>query len=180
MPEEMMRRGLLSTVCLTALALTSTLHAKDLEGPESWVGSHRDEIVGVLGQPAKAKRLADGSERLTFRLLTLGAGFMPSGDQRVVYLEGIGPCVTETAVADPTVRQTISIEPTSFDGKGRLVAGESSVSYSKSVSRKKGEAAPDDPSTDGTRAGKKVKLTLTLDPQGRMREWSVSPKKLAR
>lgn len=154
---------------LLAILLVPVLAADD-----PWVGRSRDEVVAALGEPDKAKEARGGGETLVYRFFRLREGAVPGPRMTPVAVEGIGALYRVV----PDDLEPLEYEPTGIDADGRPVAGGPRSNFGGSTSYDAGTGAierdwDDDDTVD---VAGKVKLTLTLDPSGRVTEWKVAPK----
>lgn len=160
-------------VLVAALAVApSPCGAETTAAP--WDGLHRDELRVLLGQPSKIKRSRDGRETWSFSLVRLDAGEAVAADQRVVDVPGIGPCATLSSEGDPTVQESLSIEPTATDSRGRPTGGGLTKSQSKSVTWSEDSKAnrPDSGAPARKNEGRRLALRLVLGPDQRVVSWT--------
>lgn len=134
-------------------------------------------MIEMLGEPHKVKRRPGGVEVLTFKLVRMMPGSVPAAGQSIIDIPRIGPCATTTSRPDPSLKESTTFEPTSVDKHGRPVAGGMTTTQSKTVSWGRGDRRQDSDALPSTATGAKVKLELVLGADGRVTDWSVSPKR---
>jgi len=171
-------------MALITLLATGGLAAGDTApGPEDpWIGKPSDEIVSVLGAPEKTKKIRGNGRIWTYKLLLLDETSVLDPSLRVVDVPGVG-VVGRFDDRPRGVAVETTVEPTTFDKEGRPIGGgpsrtvSNSASWNPDTGELKRSYDPDEPEI-ATRAGK-ITVKFTIDDDGHVTEWSVSPKKRA-
>jgi hypothetical protein len=161
--------GLSVLLCLAVLA------AEGADDP--WLGKDQQEVVTILGPPDKLKSSGDG-RTLVYRLLLLGESPPLDPQLELFQLPQVG-LVARAVQPAGSGQGEIRFEPTQLDEEGRKVEGGYSQHRSASISydTKSGKVERDvEPGPDPGKA-KKLTLRFVLDEGGRVRSWSVTPKK---
>jgi len=132
-------------------------------------GLHRSALVGLLGEPDKAKRSKDG-ETLTYKLLTVGKQHVYSPDERLIDLPGVGRCVRRIPRHIEGYIETMEFEPTTVTGDGRMEGGEMTQSRTASQTMDLDEPLPKSDEAHDDRTGK-IRLIVTLGRDGTVLAW---------
>ena len=160
-------------ICLAA----ASVRAADPAAPESdpWNGKPRAEVVRLLGEPDKAKVARDGRETLTYAFERLAPDAPPHPEVMLLHVPGIG---IVARVDRSRSAETLEIEPPAYDEAGRAVGGglTRTTKASSSYDPKSGELTESPELLDKPRVTGKVKLRLSLAPDGRVESWSASGK----
>lgn len=145
--------------------------------PDPWVGKRKADAIALLGEPDKSKQHRGGGETLVYKLIRVGADFDPRTPARLVELPGVGLVGRVDKSRSPGA---LGLEPSSLDDEGRLIPGgvaesrSASASYDPKTGKTERSGLGDPPLAPP--GGGKFKLTLELDAQGMVTDWSVSSK----
>lgn len=172
-----MRRGSW-IVLMTVGCLVGVWAAEPAEDDDPWAGKTRSDVVTLLGEPTKTKRVAAGGEVLTYKLVRLEEGAVPPAGMTILNVPGIG-VVGQMPKAGAAKPGDATITPTQVDEKGRPVEGgvttEESLTISWDADTKEVERSWEErPAIRG-----RVTLKFNVTAAGGIESWSVSPKKAA-
>jgi hypothetical protein len=168
------RRIAMLALLLPWIAVTGALAGQD-EDP--WLGKHVDEVTTVLGLPDKVKQAGE-VRTLIYKLMLPGES--PPLDPRIRLLQLPGVGLVAQFVREQTgTSEEVEYEPTAVDEDGRLVPGGYNTNSSASMSYNTKTKTVERNWEEGPDPGKvkKIKLEVEVDGEGRVRDWSVSPKK---
>lgn len=168
-------RTISTSILLLALCVSGVGYTGETQDP--WLGKSVDEVTAVLGLPDKVKQ--SGVVRtLTYKLML--PGNTPPLDPRIrlLQLPGVG-LVAQFLRQDVKGAEKSEYEPTHVDEAGGVVAGgfKPETSASISYSPESGEFERDWEEGPDPGKVKKITLKVVVDDQGRVSDWSVSPKK---
>ena len=162
-------------VVFLALFASNVTHAGEAQDP--WRGKPVDDVTAVLGLPDKIKE-SGGSRTLIYKLMLPGENPPLDSRIRLLQLPGVG-LVAQFIHEDIKGNEEAEFEPTHVGQDGGVVAGgyETNSSANISFDPKSGEIERDWEEGPDPGKVKKITLKVVVDEQGRVSDWSVSPKK---